>query len=87
MTRHKKIIQNGQPGQINAGFSPNGGGGGLQMGGNGPQVIEKDYHNQDVLRALEKLTGNHEFDYDKQAWRRWYVDKQMREHINSRRDE
>lgn len=86
VTTHKYQIQGAQPGQIGAAFSPNGGGG-LQMGGNGPQIIQRERENLSVLRALEKLSGAHEFDFDEQAWRRWYVDRQMREHINSRRDE
>ena len=87
VTTHKYQVNAAPPGQIGAAFNPNGGGGGLQMGGNGPQIIQRDRQNLGVLRALEKLTSNHEFDYDEQAWRRWYVDRQMREHINSRRDE
>jgi hypothetical protein len=86
VTKHKYQVQGGQqPGQIGASFSPSGGGG-LQMGGNGPKIVEMEKKNAEVLRALEKLTGNREFDYDERAWRRWYVDRQMREHINSRRD-
>ena len=39
-----------------------------------------------MLQALTKLSGNQNFDYDEQAWRAWFVDLQMRQHINSRRD-
>jgi hypothetical protein len=87
VTTHKYQIQGAAPGQIGAAFNPSGGGGGLQMGGNGPQIIQRERENLSVLRALEKLTGAHEFDFDEQAWRRWYVDRQMREHTNARRDE
>jgi HEAT repeat protein len=87
VTTHKYQVHAAPPGQIGAAFDPRGGGGGLQMGGNGPQIVERDRENLSVLRALEKLTANHEFDFDEQAWRRWYVDRQMREHVNSRRDE
>lgn len=87
VTTHKYLVDNAPPGQIAAGFNPNGGGGGLQMGGNGPKTVEIDKENLGVQRALIKLSGIHDYDFDEKAWRRWYVDRQMREHVNSRRDE
>lgn len=87
VTRHKYIVQGNQPGAINAGFNPNGGGGGLQMGGNGPKVVQRDRENLKVQRALVKLAGAQDLGFDEKAWRAWYVDRQMRERINSRRDE
>ncbi len=88
VTRHKYPLNNAPPGKISAGFNPSGaGGGGLQMGGKGPQFIERDRQNLEVQRALIKLSGIHDYDFDEQAWRRWYVDRQMREHVNSRRDQ
>jgi hypothetical protein len=40
-----------------------------------------------VLQALVKLSGNQNFEYDKPAWRAWFVDMQMRQRVNARRDE
>lgn len=88
VTRHKYQVQAGNPGGISAGFgssSIGGGGGGLSLGGNAPQFVEKNRENTAVLRALTKLTGQN-FDYDEQAWRNWYVDQRMHEHANARRD-
>jgi hypothetical protein len=89
VTTHKYTVQpsGGGPGDITAGFSPSGGGGGLQMGGNKPQIIERDRENLRVLRALTTLSGGQNFDYDELAWRHWFVDQQMRQHANARRDE
>jgi hypothetical protein len=91
VTTHKFIIQpegNGQ--QINTGmFSGSGGvgGGGLNVGGNAPKVISQDLKNEKVHQALMRLSGNQKFEYDEAAWRAWYVDMQMRKHVNARRDE
>ena len=87
VTEHKYEVQTGGgPGQMNAAFDPSGtGGGGLSMGG-GPKIVRKDLENISVLRALTKLSGGQNFEYDEQAWRRWYVDLQMRQHANARRD-
>jgi len=89
VTTHKYQVQpdSGGGDQIVAGFSPSGGGGGLSVGGNGPQIVRVDEQNERVLQALMKLSGNQNFEYDEQAWRAWFVDLQMRQRINSRRDE
>ena len=89
VTRHKYQVQtsSGGPGQMTAGFDSACGGGCLSVGGNGPQIIERDRENMKVLRALIKLSGGQNFDYDKQAWRHWYVSQQMRQHVNARRDQ
>lgn len=62
-------------------------GGGMSMGGDAPKVYHIDYNNERVLQALHKLSGNQKFEYDKPAWRAWYVDMQMRQHVNARRDQ
>lgn len=90
VTTHKYQVQpeSGGGQQISAGFNPSGqGGGGLSMGGKGPQIVKLDKQNDRVLQALTQLSGNQNFDYDEQAWRAWFVDLQMRERINARRDE
>lgn len=85
VTRHNYLIAGNQPGQINPVFGS--GGGGLSVGGNGPKVEPRDKENLKVQRSLIKLSGNQDFGFDEKAWRAWYVDQQMRERINSRRDE
>jgi hypothetical protein len=84
VTTHKYQTPAG-PG-MQATFSPDGtGGGGFSFGG-GPKIESRDEENPAVLQALKKLSGQ-SFDYDKVAWRRWYVDLLMRQHTNARRDE
>jgi hypothetical protein len=85
VTRHKYIVQGNQQGQINPVFGS--GGGGLSVGGDGPKVVQRDHENLKVQRALIKLSGAQDLGFDEKAWRAWYVDQQMRQRINSRRDE
>ncbi|MBA3484417.1 MAG: hypothetical protein H0T51_21660 [Pirellulales bacterium] len=87
VTTHTQIIDPGANGgdRISADFGS--GGGGFQFGGNGPKAVKVDKQNVRVLEALNALSGNQNFDYDEPAWRAWFVDLQMRERINSRRDE
>jgi hypothetical protein len=88
VTTHKYEISAGNPGQMQAGFSPSGtGGGGLSMGGNGPKIEPRDEENIRVHNALVKLSGGQNFDYDELAWRHWYVELLSRQHANARRDE
>jgi hypothetical protein len=91
VTNHKYIIQPEGAGgdQITAGFGTPGagGGGGLSVGGNGPKVITRDETNERVHQALMKLSGKQNFEYDEPAWRAWYVDMQMRQTVNARRDQ
>jgi hypothetical protein len=82
VTKHKYQIDMGP--EMNAGFGT--GGGGLNVGGGGIKIIEKEEQNERVLQALMKLSGNQNFEYDEPAWRAWFVDRQMRKQYNSRRD-
>jgi hypothetical protein len=82
VTKHKYQIDNGP--EMQAGFGT--GGGGLNVGGGGIKIIEKDEQNERVLSALVKLSGKQNFEYDEGAWRAWFVDRQMRQQYNSRRD-
>ncbi len=87
VTTHKYQVSPSGPG-MSASFDPSGqGGGGFSFGGGGNKVINKPEQNDAVLRALKKLSGGQNFDFDKVAWRRWYVDLLMRQHTNARRDE
>ena len=72
---------------MSASFNPSGGGGGgLSMGGNAPKVVKEDYNNERVHQALMKLSGKQNFEFDEPAWRAWYVDMQIRQNVNARRD-
>ena len=88
-TRHKFEVTTGNGGRTGAAFDPTGQSGGLSMGG-GTKIIERELENQQVLRALVKLTegdGGEDFGFDAAAWRRWFVDMQMHAGGNLRRDE
>ena len=86
VTTHKYANPNAAPGEMNASFSPDGGGGGLSFG-NSPKVIEVNHQNVEVRRALVELSGGEDFDYNKNAWRRWFVNQQIHEFVDTRRDE
>ena len=89
VTTHKYKNDDAAPGRINAGMSRNsagGGGGGLSFGSRGPQIIERDEPNLEVLQALVELSGGQDFGYDKRAWRRWYINGQMHDRLDARRD-
>jgi hypothetical protein len=84
---HKFEIQegSGNPGQMSAGFSPTGqGGGGLSMGG-GKKIIKQPMNNQRVLDALVTLTGMN-FQFDQRAWKNWYATQKKPANIDARRD-
>jgi HEAT repeat protein len=86
VTSHKYQVAPQGPGMTTS-FSPDGtGGGGFSVGGR-PKIETVSEENPAVLQALKKLSGGQNFDYDKVAWRRWYVDLLMRQHTNARRDE
>lgn len=84
VTEHKRVIQQGQPGGINAGMVN--GGGSFSMGGDGPKVIIQPRNNPAVLQALIELTGQTNLEYDERAWRSWFVNQQERALASARRD-
>lgn len=84
-TKHKHLVsQGGAPGGIGASFSPNGGGGGLSMGGK-PKIVEQEVQNPAVLQALTALTQAHH-GYRKDAWKAWYAAQNTPRGINLRRE-
>ena len=92
VTTHTRVLNPGNGGggdQITAGFGTPGagGGGGLSMGGNAPKTVKENYNNERVHQALMKLSGKQNFEFDEPAWRAWYVDMQMRQTVNARRDQ
>ncbi len=92
VTSHKSINLNAPVGNMGASFSPNGaggggsGGGGLSMGGNKNKVIQRDLQNLKVLHALVDLSGGLNYEFDERLWRRWFVNEQIRDFVDTRRD-
>jgi len=90
ITEHKFLVQpgNAPPGGMSATFSPGGGpgGGGLSMGGK-PQLIKQPLKNSGVRNALTTLHPGVNFQYDIEAWRKWYVQSQTTSIVDLRRDE
>lgn len=92
VTTHKYKNGEAPPGDYNVTFGKNGGnafgggGGGLSLGGKS-KVISIDHNNLDVRRALVELSGGMDFEFDKTAWRRWYINEQIQEFVDTRRDQ
>jgi hypothetical protein len=86
VTQHTVPNPNASPGSMSASFSPDGSGGsGLNSGG--PKFIKVDLENVEVRRALVRLSGDQDFGFNPQAWRRWYVNRQSQdEYVDARRD-
>jgi len=93
VTTHKYRNPNAPIGNMGASFSPNGsgpgggGGGGLNMGGNKNQVIRQNLKNLKVREALVELSGGLDYDYEKRLWRRWFVNEQIHDFVDTRRDQ
>ena len=89
VTKHQFKIQLGGPaGSTSAGFSPGGGpgGGGIAMG-NTTKIIDRKLENSSVLAALSSLHPGVNYQYDIEAWRRWYIQSQTTTQANLRRDD
>ena len=57
---------------------------GLSMGG--PKYHTVELKNQAVRTALVRLSGGQSFEFDKQAWRRWYTASRREASVDMRRD-
>lgn len=92
VTTHKFIIQPASPGGMSAGFPAggssggDGGMGGFSMGGK-PKIIARDLENPAVLAALTSLHQGVNLEYDKGAWKSWYVGSHTSPDVNLRRGE
>lgn len=86
VTTHKVANPSAPPGEMNAAFDPSGGGAGFSFGG-GNKIYKEDRQNQAVWHALVELSGGQNFEYNVRAWRRWFVNQQVHEHVDARRDE
>ena len=83
VTKHQFKITTGKPGQIGGTFG--GPGGGTFSSGGSTKIVTKDMANRRVLEALREQTGV-DFDYNIDAWRRWYASKKKLDYVNARRD-
>lgn len=88
VTRHKFKIGGGNPGQMTTGFSsgPGGSPGSFSMGGQGPKIISRDFHNQAVLDALVSLSGGVNYGFDVARWKAWYAAQKRLPGLDARRD-
>ena len=94
VTTHKFNNLNAPVGNIGAAFTPNGGaaapgggGGGLSMGGDKNKVIRRDVQNLKVRQALVELSGGQDYEYDEKLWRMWFVNEQIQDYVDTRRDQ
>ncbi len=88
ITTHKYKNSDAPPGDITTSFSSDssgGGGGGLSLGGT-PKILKINQENLSVRHALVELSGGQDFEYNRKAWRRWYINQQVREFVDARRD-
>ncbi|MCL6502729.1 MAG: HEAT repeat domain-containing protein [Pirellulales bacterium] len=83
VTTHKFLVDNTPAGQTTAGFGT--GGGAFQFGG-GPKYVSRKLQNPDVLDALVLLSDGMNFQYDSDAWKRWYASQKTNTAIDARRD-
>jgi hypothetical protein len=89
ITKHQTKIQlGGPPGSTSGSFSPGGGpgSGGIAMG-NTTKIIDRKLENSAVLSALTALYPGVNYQYDVEAWRRWYIQTQTTSNVNLRRDD
>ncbi|MGI9430488.1 MAG: HEAT repeat domain-containing protein [Bythopirellula sp.] len=94
VTTHKFNNPNAPVGNIGASFSPNGapsgggvGGGGLSMGGNKSKVIQQNIKNLKVRQALVELSRGQDYEFDEKLWRMWFVNEQIEDYVDTRRDQ
>ncbi len=87
-TTHKYDNPESAPEEINATFTqgPNSSGGGFTFGGGGKKVISVDQRNIGARRALVELSGGQDFEFNENAWRRWFVNQQELTDVDARRD-
>ena len=93
VTTHKFRKSNAPVGNMGADFSPKGsgpggggGGGGLNMGGNKSKFVKRDLQNLHVRQALVDLSGGQDYEFDERLWRRWFVNEQIHDFVDTRRD-
>ncbi|MDX1948208.1 MAG: hypothetical protein SFU86_22650 [Pirellulaceae bacterium] len=65
---------------------PGGGLGGLSMGGK-PQKVKVDHKNELVHSALRSLNPGVDYSFDRDAWKRWYIENFTSTNVDLRRGE
>lgn len=81
VTQHKTVVQSG------GGLSPSFGTGGAGLSaGSKTTTIINNISNESVLGALRAIT-HEDFQFDKGAWREWYIDSRTPKNVNLRRSE
>ena len=90
VTTHKFKNPNAAPGNLNPTFSSGGGGGrggGLSMGGDKHKIIKRNLQNLSVRQALVELSGGQDYEFDEKLWRMWFVNEQIHDYVDARRDQ
>ena len=87
-TSHLVPNPDAAPGNTNASFSPDGSGGAGFSAGGGPPLLRIELDNTEVHLALVKLSGDQDYGFNREAWRRWFVNQQINEEefVDARRD-
>jgi hypothetical protein len=78
-TKHRFSTKGGG---MDIGFTPEGGGG-MSLGGR-PKIVEIERPNPQVLASLVSLTGAN-LGYNREEWKRWYVEENTPSGVNLRR--
>jgi hypothetical protein len=96
VTEHKYMVSQGGPpgslspsfgGQVGGSGSGQGGGlGGFGVGGK-PKVEKRQHQNPGVLGALTSLHSGTNFQYDVEAWKKWYIQSHTSTVVDLRREE
>jgi len=88
VTTHSFRNPNASAGNINPSFGSGagGGGGGLSTGGSKNKTIKRDLPNLKVRQALVDLSGGQDYEFDEKLWRMWFVNEQIHEYVDARRD-
>lgn len=84
-TEHKKLVKGGGGGglgQISPSFGS--GGSGLSAGGNKPKILRQILPNEGVRSSLQAMTKEN-FQFNKAAWKSWYVTEHTPREVNLRR--
>jgi hypothetical protein len=85
VTEQKRTVSVGGANSVGAGFGSNtaGGGGGGLSAGSSSRVEKFQVPNQEVLAALQSITGQN-FQYDKASWKRWYSETRNVKNVDLR---
>jgi len=85
VTTHKFKNLGAPPGNVNPTFDSRGGSG-LSMGGDKNKIILRPMRNLKVRQALVKLSGGQDYEFDEKLWRMWFVNEQIHDYVDARRD-